>query len=153
MNFSPAFKAACVTIEWPFNAPQPALRCPSTGNVIAPGFEGAAERDPITEIDYSGIPTVLFVFLGEINEFLYIRPDIQESLKKRRVTLETSEEDSEDDSDFEILTSSDEMFGDVPLIFELNTGGMACGPVWSTVWIGLDIFAPFSDDNLSDGND
>lgn len=139
------FQKALIVIDWPFNAPQPALKCPITGSVIASGFEGADDEELRQDIDYESIPTVLFAFLGDINEFLYIRSDLKQKLDERRAELVLSNEDASEWDDFELLKSSSDMLGDVPAIFEMNTGGMACGPVWSTLWVGLDLFVPFTD--------
>jgi hypothetical protein len=44
-------------------------------------------------------------------------------------------------SDFEILQAHVESIGEVPLVFCLTTSGMACGPVSSSVYVGLDLAA------------
>lgn len=142
---SPDFQNARIVIDWPFNAPQPALKCPLTGMDIALGVEEADDEAPCEDIDYESIPTVLFAFLGDISEFLYIRPDLKQKLDAQRAALVMSNEEANEWDDFELLKSSTGMLGNVPVIFEVNTGGMACGPVWSTLWVGLDLFVPFTD--------
>lgn len=135
-------------IDWPFNAPQPALKCPITGEVISSGFEDqdAVEAgDPQEEVDYASISTVLFAFLGDISEFLYLRSDLREMLEKARQE-KTNDPGMEGYDDFELLKQEFHRLDENIVVFELNTGGMACGPVWSTLWVGLDLLAPFREE-------
>jgi hypothetical protein len=133
-----AFEKALVTIEWEHGAPPPALRCPITGKVVLIGYDpvSGAYVDGVEEPDFTSIPTVLFHYISEVGHFDFIRDDLAEAIEKKRAELG---EDGEDMDDFEILSEHLESIGKVPLIFNLITYGMACGPVSGSVYVGLDL--------------
>lgn len=133
-----AFEKALVTIEWEHGAPPPALRCPITGKVVLIGYDpvSGAYVDGVEEPDFASIPTVLFHYISEVGHFDFIRDDLAEAIEKKRAELG---EDGEDMDDFEILSEHLESIGKVPLIFNLITYGMACGPVSGSVYVGLDL--------------
>lgn len=146
-NQRKGFEERIINIDWPFNAPPPALRCLVTGEVISAGFEDLAsveQGEHIDEPDYESIPTVLFAFLGNISEFLYLRDDIKEMIAQSREASNAG--DVQDIDDFEVLKREFYRLDDSVVVIELNTGGMACGPVWSTLWVGLDLLAPFREE-------
>ena len=113
--------------------------------MISAGFEDLAAveaGDHHAEPDYEAIPTVLFAFLGNISEFLYLRSDLREMLEQSR-DKDVSVAGMQDHDAFELLKREFHRLDDSVVVFELNTGGMAGGPVWSTLWVGLDLLAPF----------
>lgn len=135
------FERATVSIDWDFGNAPPAIRCPMTGEVVLAGYDPETGEyfEDIVEPEYEKIPTVTFAFIEEIGEFSFIRDDIQQAIDDYRKGL--PEEDSELVDDFEILSEGHVNLGRSPLVFSLTTHGMACGPVSSTVWVGLDLAA------------
>lgn len=133
-----AFEKALVTIEWEHGAPPPALRCPITGEVVLIGYDPAtgAYVDGVEEPDFASIPTVLFSYIPEVGDFDFIRDDLAKAIEQKRADLG---DDGEDLDDFEILSEHLETIGKVPLVFNLITYGMACGPVSGSVYVGLDL--------------
>lgn len=141
------FQQALVTIDWPFDAPPPIIRCPITGRAIAPGQDADEDYDDdeFTDADpYEDTPTLLFLYVEDAGEFEYLRAEVQEAIDAKRKQL--TEEDPENDnlSDFEILSEHLDELGDCPLVFNLVTSGMACGPVSFGVYIGLDLYRAFA---------
>ena len=133
-----AFDKALVTLDWEHGAPPPALRCPITGKVVLIGYDPVSGEfvDGVVEPDFASIPTVLFHYISEVGDFDYIRDDLAEAIEKKRAALG---DEGEDMDDFEILSEHLEAIGRVPVIFNLITHGMACGPVSGSVYVGLDL--------------
>jgi hypothetical protein len=141
------FERAMVHIEWPCGAPPPVLRCPMTGQVVLQGYDPVTGEDTgFDEPDWSAVPTVTFCYLPEVGEFQYITPALESTIAaSREALLERATADEKDAiellSDFEILESYVDEIGEVPLVVCLTTSGMACGPVSSSVYVGLDLAA------------
>ncbi len=135
-----SFSEALVSIDWDFNAPPPALRCPITGSVVLAGYDPATGEfaEGVVKPNWEKIPTALFQYLSEIDEFTYIKPELQAVIDRKRQELS---EDADDLDDFEILGEHVTNLGAAPLVFCLTTHGMACGPVSSSVYVGLDLAA------------
>lgn len=140
------FEKATTHINWKFGNAPPSIRCPITGEIVLAGYdpETGDYDEGVAEPEFEGIPTVMFHYIEEIGEFSFIRDDLQRAIDERRTSL--PEDDVEDLSDFDILSSGDVSLGGAPLIFALTTHGMACGPVSATVWVGLDLLALGKDD-------
>lgn len=148
MQNKSAFEAALVDIDWDTEvAPPPALRCPITGKVIMYGYDPVTAEvgvDDYQEPDWANIPTVLFHYISEVGEFDFIRPALQARIDaKRQEMLEIApaedQEMIEGMGDFEILSEHLDSLGEVPLVFRLTTHGIACGPIHSSVCVGLDL--------------
>ena len=139
------FYQALVTIDWPFNATPPIIRCPITGMVVGAGYDPAsgANADEFTEPDHEKVPTMMFSYIPEVGEFDFIRPELLEVIEAKRAELVTADSENEELAEFEILTDHVDDLGKCPMIFEVATSGTACGPVSSSVYIGLDWFRPF----------
>ena len=143
------FQRALVDIDWDTGAPPPAIKCPITGEVVVYGFDPVTAEvgeEDYVEPDWESIPTVLFHYIPEVGEFDYIRPSLQAAIdEKRQALLSAANADEvesiEDLSDFEILTDYLDDLGEVPLVIRLTTHGIACGPVSSSVCVGLDLAA------------
>jgi len=144
-----AYASAAIDIDWPFDAPPPALRCPITGKVVVLGYDPASGEmsDEAEKPDWANIPTVLFHFIPEVGEFDFIRPELQKKIEEKRAEMG---EEAEDLDDFEILTEFVEEIGTTPLIFCLNTSGMANGPITVSVHIGLDLATLLPDEYKDD---
>ncbi|WP_029586373.1 hypothetical protein [Bradyrhizobium sp. URHD0069] len=147
MSKESAFTKALVLIDWEFDAPIPVLRCPITGKVIASGYDPATGEmaEGYGEPKWQEVPTVLFHYIPEVGEFDYIKPELQAKVDSKRKELG---EDAEELDDFEILEEHVESLGDVPLVFCLMTSGMACGPVSSSIYVGLDLAAAYRDGSM-----
>lgn len=141
-----SFYEALVTIDWPFNATPPVIRCPITGAIVGGGYDPTTggNGDEYTEPNHENIPTLIFSYLPEVGEFDFIRPELMEAIESKRAELVAADPENEDLYDFDILTDHVENLGECPLIFEVVTSGMACGPVSSSVYIGLDLYRSFA---------
>lgn len=106
-------------VELPFGVPFSALFCPACGAQIL----GVEEHEPCAH--------VLYVFLSDVGYPTYVAPD-----------LETELPDPEEDEDAEFLEQVERILtarGAKPaLALSVTSGGMACGPVWLTVYVGFD---------------
>jgi hypothetical protein len=133
------FEKATISIDWEGDSPSPAILCPITGKIVLAGYDPATGEyaEGVSEPQYENIPTATFYYLDELDEFLFIRNDIREAIDAYRKDLPSHK--SEDLSDYDILSSGEIAFGKIPLIFALTTHGMSCGPVSSTVRVGLDL--------------
>ena len=147
MAESSAFERAVVHIEWPSGAEPPVLRCPITGQVVLKGYDPVTGEDAgFEEPDWAAVPTARFCYIPEVGEFSFIAPQLQAAIEAARAALlkkatGRKREEVEDLSDFEILQEHVADLGEVPLVFCLTTRGMACGPVSSSVYVGLDLAA------------
>ncbi|GLQ79173.1 hypothetical protein GCM10007881_26910 [Mesorhizobium huakuii] len=136
-----AFSKALVTIDWE-GENLLVLRCPITGEVVAAGYDpttgefGYGEHVP----EWENIPTVLFHYTPETGEFDFIRPQLKEEIDRKRQELEAAGGDEEFD-DFDVLQEHLPSIGKVPLVFCIETSGIATGPLTSTVYVGLDLAA------------
>ena len=136
-----AFYSALTTIDWPFNAKPPVIRCPITGMVVGAGYDpsSGANADEYSEPDHEKVPTLMFSYIPEVGEFDFIRPELMEAIESKHAELVKADPENEDLDDFDILTDHLGNLGECPLVFEVVTTGMACGPVTSSVYIGLDL--------------
>ena len=115
-----------VKIDCPLGVKSPAMYCPRTGNLVMAPNEDVAQPSS---------PFVTFIYLHEADQFEYLRADMQSRLEAARQAL------TEDDwmSDIELLMERTDL-GRVPLIYDVTTKYMACGPVRSTVTVGFDLW-------------
>lgn len=137
-----AFAKALVSIDWSLDAPPPIIRCPVTGSVVCAGYdpETGETPDDYVEPEWEQIPTMLFHFYDELDEFSFIAPKLEAAIAQKRQELG---DEAEDMHDMEILTEHLESLGSVPLVFCITLGGMACGPVSSSTYVGLDLAAAY----------
>ena len=102
--------------------------CPVTGQLI---------KDDHT---YQPSPATLFTFVDEVGDFETLHPNLQGKWDKIKEQAENDEEE-EDYIDTENLF--DRFLEQVSITslvcFIITTRGMACGPVSSTVRIGIDM--------------
>lgn len=129
-------KINLVEINWPSGALAPTLHCPRTGNVVLKADE--ATHQPAS-------PYVTFVYVDEVGEFDFIREDLRERLDTAREQLEQRRDDDYI-SDLDVLLEHTPL-GRVPVVYEITTSGMACGPVSFTVHIGFDLWSDSDADN------
>ena len=119
-----------VEINWPSGAAAPTLHCPRTGNIVLKADEAT---------DQPASPYVTFVYVDEVGEFDFIRDDLRERLDAAREQLDLSDDDDYV-SDLDVLLRHT-FLGGVPMVYEITTSGMACGPVSFTVYIGFDLWS------------
>ena len=131
----PKSKINLVKIDWPTGAPALTLCCPRTGNVVIKADDA---------VDQPASPYVTFVYVDEVGEFDFLRDDIRFRLEKARERLESSESPDAYISDLDILLEHTDL-GLVPVVFEITTSGMACGPVSFTVHVGFDLWSADDD--------
>jgi hypothetical protein len=65
----------------------------------------------VDEVEQPASPHVSFVYPEVVGEFVYLRGDLLEHTP----------------------------LGEVPMVYELRTRGMACGPVSNRLWVGFDL--------------
>ena len=119
-----------IRLDWPFNADPPELYCPRTGELVVSNGED--------EVKQPASPHVTFVYPEVVGEFVYLRDDLRERLEATRARLVAAGADPDDLVDIEVLLEHTPL-GEVPMVYELRTSGMACGPVSSRLWVGFDL--------------
>lgn len=90
------------------------------------------------EVEQPASPHVTFVYPEVVGEFVYLRDDLRERLEATRARLVAAGADPDDLVDIEVLLEHTPL-GEVPMVYELRTSGMACGPVSSRLWVGFDL--------------
>lgn len=71
-------------------------------------------------------------------EFVYLRDDLRERLVVTCTRLVAAGADPDDLVDIEVLLEHTPL-GEVPMVYELRTSGMGCGPVSQRPWVGFDL--------------
>jgi hypothetical protein len=66
-----------------------------------------------------------FVYPGVVGELVYLRDDLRERLEVTRARLVATGADPDDLVDIEVLLEHPPL-GEVPMVYELRTSGMAC---------------------------
>jgi hypothetical protein len=78
---------------------------------------------------------VEWVYLDELSEFIFAQPLLQ-------ARIDQLGEKEDEDSEFNLREEIEKIWHrKTNVVFNITTGGMACGPVWSTVRFGLN-FVP-----------
>ena len=132
-------------IEWPFGAIAPTFYCPVTGKPIVFGQDAATGEERLgEEPDYTEIESLLFIYLPELSDFIYIKDSLRVQLEAFKETLLAEDPEADVDDEMEILQKNLKRFADCPQLIQMITSGMACGPVSYTAYFGFDLFAPFS---------
>jgi hypothetical protein len=90
------------------------------------------------EVEQPASPHVTFVYPEVVGEFVYLRDDLRERLEATRARLVAAGADPDDLVDIEVLLEHTPL-GEVPMVYELRTSGMACGPVSHRLWVGFDL--------------
>ncbi len=90
------------------------------------------------EVEQPASPHVTFVYPEVVGEFVYLRDDLRERLEATRARLVDAGADPDDLVDIEVLLEHTPL-GEVPMVYELHTSGMACGPVSHRLWVGFDL--------------
>jgi len=119
-----------IHLDWPFNADPPELYCPRTGELVVSNSED--------EVEQPASPHVTFVYPEVVCEFVYLRDDLRERLEATRARLVAAGAVPDDLVDIEVLLEHTPL-GEVPMVYELRTSGMACGPVSHRLWVGFDL--------------
>jgi hypothetical protein len=134
-RWSPAMSSSLtprpiIRLDWPFNADPPELYCPRTGELVVSNGED--------EVEQPASPHVTFVYPEVVGEFVYLRDDLRERLEATCARLVAAGADPDDLVDIEVLLEHTPL-GEVPMVYELRTSGMACGPVSHRLWVGFDL--------------
>ena len=119
-----------IRLDWPFNADPPALHCPRTGELVV--------SDGEDEVDQPASPYVTFIYPEVVGDFVYLRDDLKARMDATRAEIAAAGGDPDDLSDIDLLLEQVPL-GEVPMVYELRTSGMACGPVSSLLWVGFDL--------------
>lgn len=97
------------------------------------------ESDPgEVEVEQPASPYVTFVYLEAVGDFVYLREDLQARMDATRAETAAAGADPDDLVDIEVLLEHTPL-GEVPMVYELRTSGMACGPVSHRLWVGFDL--------------
>jgi len=105
-------------IEQPFGQSPPRVHCPVCGNKI------------IVEGDIVPCDHLLYFFITACGEFIYQRDDV-------KVHIENV---YDEDGDIEDISGTilKKLKKPSALALEITYGGMACGPIWDTDYVGFD---------------
>ncbi len=95
-------------------------------------------RRPGRGCEWPASPHVTFAYPEVVGEFVYLRDDLRERLEAVRARLVAAGGDPDDLVDIEVLLEHTPL-GEVPMVYELRTSGMACGPVSHRLWVGFDL--------------
>lgn len=108
-----------VSIDIPFGEDLETLYCPVCGTLIF-----SQEATP-------SCPHVAFTFISEVGEFDDVAPHL-------KPVIEAVTDSIEDDDRHPVEMLAERL--DRPSLFclQLNLGGMACGPVWTELFVGID---------------
>lgn len=123
-----------ISIDCGLGIDPPSLFCPRTGKLVFAAGE---------DIEDPGSPYVTFIHHNECG-FLFLRDDIRgrfDEVRQEIAAAEPDEYESADDVYEDIETLLERVYiGEVPLVYEVTTKAMACGPVTSTLHIGFDVW-------------
>ena len=109
-------------IDLEFQGDPPNIYCPVCGTVIhAEGKEPSCEH-------------VVFSYLCDIGEFIYLAPRIEDMASK----LIEKAEDDDLDYEAQIEAILEKLSSKSILCFSITTTGMACGPTSSAVYVAAD---------------
>jgi len=129
---------ATLDIEFPFGIAIQQWFCPVCGQPLLP-------EDYNT--DQLSCPHVDWIYLDDIAEFLWQKPQVAQLLNESSSSQDISQEDDHvQEKETGIDTLIHAWDGKTKAVFVFTTGGIACGPVWSTIRIGLDFSIPPSDE-------
>lgn len=135
-----------VSIECGLGIVPPDLHCPRTGK---PVFSEEAD------VEQPDSPFVTFIHHNECG-FLFLREDIQRAFDEAREAIAAANPDEYEtaddvDQDLESLLEHVDI-GNVPLIYEVSSKDMACGPVTTTVHIGFDLWTFEEEEGMEEGD-
>jgi hypothetical protein len=94
------------------------LYCPVTGTLISDG-----------ENEVNPSPATLFIYLYEIDDFQYVRPDIQEIIDR----IEESIDEDDETNLYDVLINKELSESESLLLLSLTYCGFGCGPIATTV--------------------
>ena len=114
-----------LSLSFPMGVSFDTLFCPGCGAKIV-GQEVDYESAPCPHVDW--------VYLGEIGEFLFVTPTVRKQLDQFEAEAEASGEEDE------LLIDRLDAAWQEPTKahIAITTRGMACGPVSSTIQLGLN---------------
>jgi hypothetical protein len=112
-----------LALNFPSGKPELKLYCPSCGVLVV------NDED---EVEQPACEHVLFLYLDDIAEFLYIEPELERLIEAKR------KNEDEDESDYELLLK-EHPSSSTAFVWEETTSGFACGPVSSTLAVGFDL--------------
>lgn len=110
--------AQVVKLEFPFGVEFDEFFCPACGAALM-------DRD-----QFAGhpCPHLAFAYIDEAGEFAYVSPRLGAAAAR-----------ADEDDDDPVATLAAKLPAGTSVVFELTTGGMGCGPVWSTVVFGIEL--------------
>jgi hypothetical protein len=111
-------------IEFPFGFHLPNWYCPVCGQSTLPQLDDEKEEPKCRHVDW--------VYADDSGDFIFLRKSLADWLDRKM------QEDDEVDALEELRKHWN---GGAKVEFVITTGGMACGPVWSTFTVALDLAA------------
>jgi hypothetical protein len=119
-----------VDLEFPFGQQLEQFFCPACGKGII---------EPNQPFEAPQCKHVEWVYLDELSEFIFAQPEVQ-------ARIDDFNERADEDDDLDPLEELQKVWGSsTKVVFNITTGGMACGPIWSTARFGLN-FEPEESD-------
>ena len=105
---------------------------------LEPGHDQISRPPPDHRLDWPFNADPPELYCPRTLEFVYLRDDLRERLEATRARLVAAGADPDDQVDIEVLLEHTPL-GEVPMVYELRTSGMACGPVSHRLWVGFDL--------------
>jgi len=136
-----------ISIDCGLGIVPPELYCPRTGKPVY--TEDA-------NIERPDSPYVTFFHDNDCG-FIFLREDIRRRFDEAREAIAAADPDeyeSVDDvyEDLETLLEHVDI-GNVPLVYEVSSRGMACGPVTTTMHIGFDLWTFEEEEGIEDADE
>jgi len=101
-------------------------------------LSSSAFSSPNTHLDWSFNADPPEFYCPRTGEFVYQRADMRERFEATRARLGANCADLHDLADIEVLLEQIPL-GEVPMVYELRTSGMASGPISHRLWVGFDL--------------
>lgn len=124
--------ATCSTVdlEFPFGQSFDQFFCPACGKPIL---------EPEQSFEGPQCQHVEWVYHSAVGEFIFAQPAVQ-------TRIDELNQEAEDDDDLDLFEELQKRWGSsTKVVFNVSTGGMACGPIWETVSFGLNFVSDESD--------
>jgi predicted RNA-binding Zn-ribbon protein involved in translation (DUF1610 family) len=119
-----------VDIELPFGQALTQFFCPVCGKGII---------EPDESFEAPQCKHVEWVYLDALGEFLFVAPHLQ-------ARIDQFSERADENDDCVPLNELQKVWGsDTTVVFNMKTGGIACGPVWETLRFGVNFVPEGSD--------
>lgn len=114
-----------LTLTFPMGYEFQRLHCPVCGAPIL---------EPGKPFEEPNCIHVEWVYLEEVSEFIYVAPSVKQAIEQ----VDSDEDPGEDKPDHPVERLAALWKSATRGHIEVSTGAMACGPVWTTVYFGIN---------------